>query len=156
MTTTGAATPADGVRWVQDAFPLVGPFTAESVVEAGWAVAELTRYLAHATHRPGAGCLRYAPDVYRLLGALTAAARSMDQVCQQVSEWLTCLAGDLTLRTDELGAAIPADDLAAQAGDQTELAAERCAELAALLAGAHSAVSRLYHEGAESGGGEHG
>ena len=39
----------DGIKLVNDTWPLDGPYTPESLVSAAHAIAELYRYLAYAT-----------------------------------------------------------------------------------------------------------
>jgi hypothetical protein len=88
-----STSPLSGSDWVQAAFPLVGPFDAEHLVRACDALIELVRYVAHATY-PVRDSLRYAPDVYAVLGRLSQAVHSLHQVCEQIGHRLEGLAAD--------------------------------------------------------------
>jgi hypothetical protein len=134
----------DGRALIETAFPLAGPFDAGRVIAAGAALAELTRYMAHATyHRRGPRC---APDWYPVLGSLATATHSTRQVYQQIAERLADLAADPTLRVDARGPDESPAALASWAGELLGSAADYLTVLASLVDQAQSAVGRLYHE----------
>ncbi|MEV4234044.1 hypothetical protein AB0J47_02575 [Nocardia sp. NPDC049737] len=81
-------------------WPTVGPYTADSIITAASGIAELWRYLAHATLRADSKALADPADVYVAVGSLTAAAHSAEQVCRQLSVWAGRLASDSDLTHD--------------------------------------------------------
>ena len=82
-------------------WPYDGPHTAEGVTDAARALTELVRYLNNATG-PGNGreTLRYAPHIYRTLGALYGALAGMEQLLTQISTELERIAVDPTTYDD--------------------------------------------------------
>lgn len=138
-------------EWVAARFPLDGPHTPQRANDAGQAVAELTRYLAHATY-PGRG-VRCVPDAWMVLGGLAQSVDSLGQVCAQLSDRLQELAQDPALRTDAPAPAGAAAELAVDAAGHADQAAATAAGLARSLHEAQAASSRLYHQDTEPGGG---
>ncbi|MFE3000719.1 hypothetical protein ACFXG4_37685 [Nocardia sp. NPDC059246] len=90
----------DRTDMVQALFPLEGPHTAESVVAASMAVAELWRYLAHATRYSIAGALTDPADVSVIVANFTVGMRSADQVLGQLSYWAQRLIENPALADD--------------------------------------------------------
>jgi len=83
-----------GAHW-----PLDGPHRPELIESAAVALAELVRYLAHAT-QPQHELLTEAPRVAGLLGSLATAAHREKQLCRQLSVSARGLADDPTVRHD--------------------------------------------------------
>ncbi|MFE3958585.1 hypothetical protein ACFXPS_30980 [Nocardia sp. NPDC059091] len=90
----------DRTDMVQALSPLEGPHTAESVVAASMAVAELWRYLAHATRYSTAEALTDPADVSVAVGNFVAGMRSADQVLGQLSYWAQRLTENPALADD--------------------------------------------------------
>lgn len=122
----GRPDPAAAAEWVAVMFPVDGPHDPERVAAAGAAIADLGRYLAHAT-RTGAG-LRYAGQVCGLAGSLRQACAALGQTCEQLATRLAALAGDPTLRHDRgddpVAAARLAAGFAERAADDFSLVGE--------------------------------
>lgn len=76
--------PLEGAEVVETYWPYDGPHDVDTVASSAAALAGLVRYLANAT-RPGHrdASLPYAPQLYRLLTSLTAAAGGLEQVLDQ-------------------------------------------------------------------------
>ena len=68
-------------------FPLDGPHSPQSVLQAAELIAEGMRYLNRAT-APGAGGLETPGDVYSLLGALGDVPGRLPQLLGQIAAWL--------------------------------------------------------------------
>ncbi len=78
-----------------------GPHTRDTVLDAARSIAELVRYLNHATQQPAAArTLEWANTIYGLLSNLTAAAYGMDQLLQQLMAVLKAQAGNPKLYDD--------------------------------------------------------
>lgn len=112
-------------------WPLHGPYSPERAEAAAATVGELVRYLSYATGQGRGEALRYAGDVYTVVGGLRAAAGALDQTLRQLR------ARTVELRADpSLGHSRRREDRAAA---QTEAAAA-----GESLAAAHQAVVALY------------
>ncbi|MFB7722294.1 hypothetical protein [Nocardia sp. NPDC056100] len=84
---------------IQLLWPLVGPYTADSVVSASAAISDLWRFLAHATL--DSSPTENAPsDVYLMVNNLRASAHSAAQVLAQVESWAVRLMGHQGLMHD--------------------------------------------------------
>lgn len=145
-------TETDGINLVNAAWPLDGPYTPESLISAARALAELYRYLAHATIGDAARALPNIPDAYPAFGVLMAAARSNQQVLQQVATRIDHLAEiDPTIRHDNGDdaegnrAAVALID----AAEHLRGAANSAGQMAAALSHASGQLSHIYHEDAE-------
>jgi len=136
--------PNSGSDWAQAAFPLAGPFDTDHLIAACDAIAELVRYVAHATY-PVRDGLRYAPDAYAVLGRLSHAVHSLHQVCEQIGHRLDGMATDPTLRVDQMGRPAEPAALARWAADLLTSAGTSCWQMATCLDAAQSATGRLYH-----------
>lgn len=120
------------------------PQRPELTVAAGEQVADLVRYLNHAT-RPGAGGLEYPADAYALLGSLSAAIGGLPQLLGQLSRFLTRLHAD-RLRDDHGG---NTDELVWMAHVQFGDANEHALRLMIALHAAQGAIAGL---GVKGGG----
>lgn len=134
-----------GAHW-----PMDGPYRPELIESAGVALAELVRYLNHAT-LPQNDVLTEAPHVAGLLGSLATAASRKQQLCQQLSVAAHGLADDPTVRHDRCGddaelsrqmAATAATEAAGHLWEAIDVAEE----LAACLGRARSRVEWLSHD----------
>lgn len=95
-------TDIDGVQLINRVWPPDGPYTAESLISAGQAIAELFRYLARATIRTHSEALRDTTDIYPIFATLATATHSNHQVLRQLGTWAEHTAGfDTTIRHDE-------------------------------------------------------
>jgi len=123
-------------------WPVDGPHVAVTTIEAGRALAELVRFLNHATgpgHRRSA--MPYANVANSLIGFLHSAVASMPQLLGQLSEFLEEQATDPTLYDDRRGTPkMPADDTARTAAAVLREATHRANHLASALntAGQHT------------------
>lgn len=136
-------------------FPLHGPYSPERAELATDVVAELVRYLNYATGQGAHAALPHAPALYRVLGALTAAAGGLDQTLRQLTTRARQLSADPTLRHCEQRDT-PQTAVTAAGNAATHLAAARQAgeALRAELAAAQSHLAWLYHQHDEPQGSE--
>lgn len=84
-----------------DQFPVGGPYLGADTTAAGNALADLVRYLAHATRHPEA--LPEPQDAARLLGDLSAALAGLPQVLDQVARRLVGMRPVLGSTEDDPG-----------------------------------------------------
>ncbi|QIS13655.1 hypothetical protein [Nocardia arthritidis] len=129
-----------------------GPHTADSITTAANGIAELWRYLAHATLRTDSEVLTDPADVYLVAGTLSAAANSAVQVLRQLHRWaeeLVTMPG-LTHDSDRSDSelAMTAADLAAGALEESRIEMTLHAKA---LSTAAAALGHLY---IDSDGGE--
>ncbi|MGW4121369.1 hypothetical protein [Nocardia sp. NPDC004711] len=68
-------------------WPLNGPHTADAIVTASVAIAQLWRYLAHATLRSDAEGLAAPADVFVTVNNLAISGNSAAQVLSQFNQW---------------------------------------------------------------------
>lgn len=119
-------------------------------------VAELVRYLNHATNSGVEVAVPYASTLYRTCGALAAAAHGLHQLCQQLAHRAHAMAADPTIRNnesrwesaDEARSAAAADlsFAASRLAVAVESAASAAAELGGRLSNAQAAVTWVAHE----------
>jgi hypothetical protein len=131
-------------------WPVDGPYSSEHTASAARAVAELVRYLNHATRAVAA-----LPDpvaVYDALGALSAATAGLPQTLCQLAGRLTELGEDSNAAVDNLGEPMVPRTAAQLAADALTDAAGQLADTARLLAAAHTLAGRLYLNTAIQGG----
>lgn len=139
-----------GIEVVGAHWPLDGSHSPERIESAAVALAELVRYLNHAT-LPQHAVLTGAAHVAGLLGSLATAAQREERLCQQLSEWTRRLADDPTVRHDRAGddaelSRQMAGTAATEAAGHLREAADVAEELAAALVRARSRVERLSHD----------
>lgn len=91
----------DRLDVVEALWPIDGPHTAESIVIASAAIAQLWRYLAHATLRSNAEALAEPADVYLTISNLAASGNSAAQVISQLERWTSQVKDDPGLHHDE-------------------------------------------------------
>ncbi|MEU4843265.1 hypothetical protein [Nocardia testacea] len=92
----------DRVEAVENLFPIDGPHTPETLIAASQAIAELWRYLGHATISGTRKILTDPADAYTMVGALAAAERSSVDVLERLSTWARNI-GDESTYTDRFG-----------------------------------------------------
>lgn len=95
-------TNTDLVAVVRDLFPTIGPHTPEQMIAAAEAIAELWRYLGHATISGTRKILTDPADAYTVTGALVAAERSSVDVLERLGIWARGI-GDESTYTDHFG-----------------------------------------------------
>jgi hypothetical protein len=117
-------------------FPVGGPYSGADTTAAGAALADLVRYLAHATRH--AEALPEPQDAARLLGDLSTALAGLPQVLDQVARRLVGMRPVLGSTEDDPGSA-----LRTIAGELS-LARLRLADAAADLDRARQGVDTLY------------
>ncbi len=142
----------DGIKLVNATWPLDGPYTPESLISAAHAIAELYRYLTHATIGGAERTVPNVPDVYPAFGALTAAAYSNQQALQQLAARLDHFVEfDPHIRHD--GGDDAKGNRAAMAlidaTEHLEAAARDAGQTGADLSHACGQLSHIYHEDAE-------
>jgi len=78
----------DADELVEQHWPYDGPHSYDSVLQAARAMTALARYLGNATGPGGNGLktLALGPHVYRVLGAVSGALGSLDQVLEQLAD----------------------------------------------------------------------
>lgn len=94
-------TNTDRVTAVRELFSTTGPHTPEQVIAAAEAIAELWRYLGHATTETRK-VLANPADAYSVTGALAAAERSSVDVLGRLGIWARGI-GDESTYTDHFG-----------------------------------------------------
>ncbi|MGW4247974.1 hypothetical protein [Nocardia sp. NPDC004722] len=82
-------------------WPLNGPHTATSITTASIAIAQLWRYLAHATLCSDKEGLAAPADVYAVIGNLAISGNSAAQVLSQLRKWTEWVKLLPTLAHDE-------------------------------------------------------
>jgi hypothetical protein len=129
-------------------WPLYGPFDHDRSRTAAQLLAEVVRYLHHASANRAAA-LPYASSVYDVVGSLAGAAASLDQVLGQLSARCAELASDPTLYDhDQRGNHALAVERAEMAREQLAVAAQAAASLHAALGAAHNHLGHLGHRDA--------
>jgi hypothetical protein len=118
------------------AFPVGGPYSGADTTAAGAALAELVRYLAHATRH--AEALPEPQDAARLLGDLSTALAGLPQVLDQVARRLVGIRPVLGSTEDD-----PGTVLRTMAGEMA-MARLRLANAAADLDRARQGADTLY------------
>jgi hypothetical protein len=126
-----------------------GPHDGHMTVEAGRAMAELVRFLNHATdpgHQPSA--LPYASAANSLVGFLHGAVANMPQLLMQLAAFLEAQAGEPTLYDDRRGGpnAVPAGQTALAAAAYLREATALANALAYML---RSVVNHTTHLGSD-------
>lgn len=143
----------DGVQLINDNWPLNGPHTPDSLISAAQAVAELYRYLAHATIGDAEQAVPNIPDTYPAFGALTTAARSNQQALQQLATRLDHFADfDPNIRHDE-GDDTEGNRAAAMLIDAAEYlraASSAAGQMGADFSHASGQLSHIYHLDADA------
>jgi hypothetical protein len=81
-------------------FPVDGPHSDETLSHAAAAIAELVRYLNHATLNPNSPALEWAATTYRVLSGLNAATSSLDQLTRQLDAALRAQQANSSLYDD--------------------------------------------------------
>jgi hypothetical protein len=122
---------------------LGGPHDPDAVVETARAVAELVRWLNHATFHTSA--LQYPSHLYAVVGALNAAVWGLEQTFGQLATRLDRWADDPRLRHDEFDANdhAPAANTAAVAADDLRQAATHRPDITRHLESARALTSHL-------------
>jgi hypothetical protein len=135
--------PVDGAAVVAKHWPTNGPHTEESLASAAEAIGELVRYMAHATIGTEVSALPYACGGYTVVGRLSTAATSQEQVLRQIAKWADSLSVDSSLRHDKgADARVCALEAAAYLYD----AAINAGRLGHSLEVAQSLLGHLYHD----------
>lgn len=136
----------DGRAVVDTHWPYDGPHTPDTVREAAAAMAELVRYLNNATG-PGnsTATVGYAPQLYRLLGNLTATVGGLDQQFEQLAAAAERHAADPLLYDDRglTQGARPTVELVAH---EVGMARDEANQLRLRLSRAHQLASHLGHD----------
>lgn len=131
---------------VEEYWPYDGPHTADTVIAAADAVAQLTRYLNNATR----GTDIPAPDLYEATSHLTAAADGLDQLCGEFATHARRHMQNRALRHEDYREdSIQARATAADAAAAFDAARPAVANLRAHLARAQDTLSHLYHDTGE-------
>lgn len=81
----------DGTQLVNQAFPTIGPHTPETMRQAAAAIAELWRYLGHASFQIGQST---PADVYDLVGELRSAEQRAQNVLARLSDHTATIANN--------------------------------------------------------------
>ncbi|MFE3254269.1 hypothetical protein ACFXPS_05620 [Nocardia sp. NPDC059091] len=118
----------DRADMVQALWPGYGPHTAESVISATDAIAELWRYLGHATRSGKTEALADPADVYTMVWNLRTAFYRASQVLDQLHSW----AGDLQRNPDLASDQFPRERSAGAAETEWEAGAAGTAWHAAM------------------------
>lgn len=145
-------TEVDGIKLVNETWPLNGPYSPESLISASQAIAELYRYLAHATIGGAEAAVPNIPDAYPAFGALITAAHSSEQVLQQLAARVDHFADfDPNVRHDshsnvEGNQAVDALLIAAEC---LHSAAGSAGQMGADLSRASGQLSHIYHDDAD-------
>lgn len=132
----------DGEAWVARYWSADGPHTDDQVTAAAAAIAELTRYLNHATRSPDV--LALAPTLDAVVGQLATAAAGWDQLLQQLAGAATRHSHDPALYDDRRDR--PAAEAALAAAVALENARAGAAALTDALELARTQSSHLGHE----------
>ncbi len=82
-------------------FPLDGPYSPDVTTDAARTIAELVRYLNHATQTERA--LEYPSQLSTTVAALRRAVHGMDQLCEQLAEHAVRVGRDARLYDDRGG-----------------------------------------------------
>ena len=98
----------DRVKAVQDLFPTNGPHTAEQVIAAADAIAELWRYLGHAFQGYAAkiDALEDLSEAYRFVGNLAVAEHRSANILERLVHWAHYV-GARSVGTDAYGISDP-------------------------------------------------
>ncbi|MFI2473465.1 hypothetical protein [Nocardia xishanensis] len=91
-----------GFDLINQTFPLDGPHTAETVIAAAAAIAELWRYLGHATIGGTRDLLADPADAYTVVGLLSAADLRAADVVECLARYAVHV-GDESTYTDRFG-----------------------------------------------------
>jgi methyl-accepting chemotaxis protein len=141
-------TEVDGIKLVNEAWPLDGPYSPESLLSASQAIAELYRYLARATIDGAKTAVPNIPDAYPAFGALMTAANSAEQVMQQLAARVERFAEfDPTVRHDSNSnvEGNQAADALLDAAEYLHSAAGSAGQMGADLSRASGQLSHIYH-----------
>jgi hypothetical protein len=122
--------------------PIDGPHSADTVLDAAGGVAELVRYVNHATLWDTKRL--NGPQLYRTLGRLSSAAHGLAQLLGQLQAIAHQLATDPTLYDDRRDR--PASRTATGVAELLGKASTAVAELTAPLDSAHALSSHLGHD----------
>lgn len=136
--------PADGTTVIATAWPDDGPHTSHTTIQAGQALAALTRYLVTATS-PGtrASTLPAAPALYDLLATLSQTVDRLPQLLAHTASTAHTYTTDPTLtddRADRDGA-----QTATELSETLRAASSLAGELAAVVDDAHRRTAHLNH-----------
>jgi hypothetical protein len=146
-----AVNPVDAVA---GAFP-IGVYEEDLVVAAGRTLAEVVRYLNHATASGEVG-LSSTDGLYQLVGALDVTMRRLPQLLEQLSARTRALGEVPGLAVDSLGP-VPvggAREVARLAFEELAAASTAAGYSGWYLDRAHVLLSRLYLSGSGGGGGD--
>jgi hypothetical protein len=93
-----------GEAFVDHIWPTTGPHTAESIISAAAAIAELWRYLGHAMQGYAAKVepLENPADVYTLIGELAQADHRAANILERLGHWSEYVASR-SMGTDHYG-----------------------------------------------------
>ncbi len=131
----------DRVDEAMTLWPWGGPYDPESTVDAARTIAELVRYLNHATPPwKTADCLQYPSHLGSVIANLRAALAGMEQLSRQLAKHAERFADDPALYDD--GGHNPIDTVATVSIELDRVRA-LVAHTADALGRAHEAVDRL-------------
>lgn len=134
---------------VEQRLPYDGPHDDHTAVEAAQAVAVLMRYLNNATYQR-TDVLGYAPQIYRLVGALRDGVYRLDELMDHLAEELKHKARHDHTMVDDRGEAYSPEGTAREAARYLENAQQGAVDATNLLEQAFSSLSHLGHD--SSGG----
>ncbi|MBE1580426.1 hypothetical protein ACFORH_43325 [Amycolatopsis roodepoortensis] len=126
--------------WVEKTFPYDGPHSPESVMNAGSAIRELTRYLANATQHKHT--VAWAAIARRILANVSATASIQTEVLAHLAEAMDRQAADPTLYHEATPHSERAGKLDQRAVTTVRDATVRIREAKAALAEAQIALDR--------------
>lgn len=139
----------DGEAVVAEHWPYDGPHSPERLATALEAIAELVRYSNNASqHQHNLG---FAPQVWRTLDGMSAAAGGLPQLFSQFAAWTEELSRDSTVRHDAWRAEPAmshqvAEETAAEAATALRQAGVLARQLQEAVSAARQPLSHLYHE----------
>ncbi|MCP2293633.1 hypothetical protein APR11_000037 [Nocardia amikacinitolerans] len=91
-----------GTDLINQAFPIDGPHTADTAIDAAAAIAELWRYLGHAIIGGTRNLLADPADAYTVVGLLSDADRRASDVLERLARYAVNV-GDASTYTDHFG-----------------------------------------------------
>ena len=141
----------DRVQVVREMFSTNGPHTPESMIAAAEAIAELWRYLGHATISGTREILTDPADAYTLTGALAAADRSSVDVLERLALYARNIGDESTYTkhfgiTDPDGSYDQIQSLMNRVTSHLREAASNQGAAAGWLDRAHSQLSFVYRD----------
>ncbi|WP_068058156.1 hypothetical protein [Nocardia xishanensis] len=91
-----------GIDLINRTFPIDGPHSADTAIAAAAAIAELWRYLGHATIDGLRDLLADPANAYTIVGLLSDADRRADDVLHRLAHYAISM-GDASTYTDHFG-----------------------------------------------------